>query len=182
MAPGLLLTGGHDIDLTWRLAHILLELGRTREAEPLLSQYRRLVGGDEPGPRYHYLRGFALLKMNRFAEAITELEGIRFQIDRSLLPHLYYLLGQCHESARDLPKAFDAYRRSADASQHWNAPWLAIARLQVSDYPPRRSPRWSAGWRWSRATPRCSPRWPRFTGGNRRSSPVSGDRGPSSSG
>ena len=132
---GLLLTGGHDIDLTWRLAHILLELGRTREAEPLLSQYRRLVGGDEPGPRYHYLRGFALLKMNRFAEAITELEGIRFQIDRSLLPHLYYLLGQCHESARDLSKAFDAYRQSADASQHWNAPWLAIARLQVSDYP-----------------------------------------------
>ncbi len=132
---GLLLTSGQDIDLTWRLAHILLELGRTREAEPLILQYRRLVGGDEPGPRYHYLCGFALLKMNRLAEAIAELESIRFQIDRALLPHLYYLLGQCHESARDLSKAVDAYRQSADATQHWNAPWLAIARLQVSDYP-----------------------------------------------
>jgi tetratricopeptide (TPR) repeat protein len=132
---GLFLTDGPDIDLTWRLAHILLELGRTREAEPLLSQYRRLKGGDEPGPRFHYLRGFGLLKMNRFAEAIATLEGIRFQIDGSLVPSLYYLLGQCHESARDLAKAFEAYRQSADASPHWNAPWLAIARLQLSDYP-----------------------------------------------
>jgi tetratricopeptide (TPR) repeat protein len=132
---GLLLTGGHDPDLTWRLAHILLELGRTREAEPLLSQYRRLVGGDDPGPRYHYLYGFALLKTNRFAEAIAVLEGIRFRIDKPLLPHLYYLLGQCHESARDFARALEAYRQSADLSQHWNAPWLAIARLQASDYP-----------------------------------------------
>ena len=85
--------------MTWRLAHILLELGRTREAEPLLSQYRPLGRRRRAGPRYHDLRGFALLKMNRFAEAITALEGIRFQIDRSLLPHLHYLLGQCHESA-----------------------------------------------------------------------------------
>jgi tetratricopeptide (TPR) repeat protein len=132
---GLLLTGGHDPDLTWRLAHILLELGRTREAEPLLSQYRRLVGGDEPGPRYHYLHGFALLKMNRFAEAIIVLESIRFRIDKPLLPHLYYLLGQCHESVRNLARALEAYRQSADLAQRWNAPWLAIARLQASDYP-----------------------------------------------
>jgi tetratricopeptide (TPR) repeat protein len=132
---GLFLTGGHDTDLTWRLAHILLELGRIQEAEPLVSQYRRLVGGDEPGPRYHYLHGFALLKTNRFAKAIAELEGIRFQLDKSLLPHLYYLLGQCHESARDLPRALEAYRQSANLSPRWNAPWLAIARLQASDFP-----------------------------------------------
>jgi tetratricopeptide (TPR) repeat protein len=132
---GLLLTGGHDPDLTWRLAHILLETGRTQEAEPLLSQYRRLVGGNEPDSRYHYLHGFALLKTNRLAEAITELESIRFQIDKLLQPHLHYLLGQCHESTHDLPKALEAYRQSADLSHRWNAPWLAIARLQASDYP-----------------------------------------------
>ena len=132
---GLLLTGGHDIDLTWRLAHILLELGRTREAEPLLSQYRRLVGGDEPGPRYHYLRGFALLKMNRFAEAVTELEGIRFHIDSSLLPHLYYLLGQCHEAA---PRPAEGTRCLSPVGRCLATLERTVAgdrALQVNDYP-----------------------------------------------
>ena len=47
---GLLEIGGNDAALTWQLAHVLLEVGRVSEAEPLIDQYRRLVGGDDAGP------------------------------------------------------------------------------------------------------------------------------------
>jgi predicted Zn-dependent protease len=119
---GLLLTRGDDSELTWRLADILLELGKVGEAEPLLSQYYRLIGGDQASPSYRYLRGFALFRIHRFTEAINELEAIRDQVDKRLRPRLYSLLGQCHESMQDLPKALEAYRRSADSSQHCDAP------------------------------------------------------------
>ena len=39
---GLIQTGGTDADLTWRLARVLISLGRLGEAQPLMAQYRRL--------------------------------------------------------------------------------------------------------------------------------------------
>ena len=48
---GLMLTGGSDSQLSFRLAYILLALGKVDEAEPLIDQFRRLVGGATPRPR-----------------------------------------------------------------------------------------------------------------------------------
>ena len=132
---GLMLTGGNNIDLTWRLANILLETDRAAEAEPLIAQFRRLTGGEEPVPRYRYLRAFALLKEHRPAEAIQELEAIRYKVDKGLEPFLYNVLGQCHEANRDEAKALAAYRQAAELAGDWNFPWLAIARMQSADRP-----------------------------------------------
>jgi tetratricopeptide (TPR) repeat protein len=127
---GLVLTGGNNADLTWRLAQVLIETGRVDEAEPLITQYRRLVGGDEPDARYRYLRGMVLLKTNRPSEAIAELEAVRYKADRTLEPMLYYALGQAYEATRVPDKALDAYSRAAGQSKEWSAPWTAAARLQ----------------------------------------------------
>jgi tetratricopeptide (TPR) repeat protein len=130
---GLLQTGGNSADLTWRLAQVLIDLGRVAEAEPLLDQYRRLVGGDEPNAFSRYLHGFALFKKDRPEQAIAELEAIRYKVPKSLEPHLDYVLGQCYERVNDSLKAIDAYRQATKAAPQWSPPWVAIANLQASE-------------------------------------------------
>ena len=127
---GLLLTGGSNIELTWRLAQILLEMGRVSEAEPLIAQYRRLAGSEEPNAWYHYLHALSLFKTGRPDEAAQELEAIRFKADKLLETSLYLLLGQCYEAARDESQALAAFRRTTELSHDLADPWLAIARLQ----------------------------------------------------
>ena len=53
---GLLTIGGTDADLTWWLAHALLQMGRVSEARPLVAQYRRLAGGEAQQPLYRFLQ------------------------------------------------------------------------------------------------------------------------------
>jgi tetratricopeptide (TPR) repeat protein len=132
---GLVRTGGNNAELTWQLAQILLDVGRVAEAEPLISQYRRLVGGEEEPPKARYLRGMAKLKSNRPADAIVELEAIRFKVDKRLEPTVYYTLGQAYEATRDLNRARDAFRQAADLSKEWTSPWIALARLQSDSRP-----------------------------------------------
>jgi tetratricopeptide (TPR) repeat protein len=132
---GLVRAGGNDADLTWRLAHVLLETGRTAEAEPLIAQYHRLLGGESPPPRYLYLQGLLLLRTNRLAEAVAALEAIRYKIDKPLEPHVYYALGQAYEATRDSAKALEAFRQAAEQSQDWSAPWAAVARIQLPTRP-----------------------------------------------
>jgi tetratricopeptide (TPR) repeat protein len=132
---GLILAGGSDAELTWRLAHVLIQLGRVREAEPLLSQYRRLTGGEEPPAAYRYLVGLAFLKSGRIADAITELEAIRYKLDKGLEGQLYLALGQAYETSQEPTKAADAYTRSSNATGAGSAPWLALARLQANSRP-----------------------------------------------
>ena len=59
---GLLLAGGSNVELTWRLAQVLLEMGRVDQAEPLIAQYRRLIGGEDPNAWYRYLVALKLFK------------------------------------------------------------------------------------------------------------------------
>ena len=132
---GLVQTGGTDADLTWRLAHVLLQLGRVREAEPLMSQYRRLTGGKEPTAEYRYLLALAYLKMGRTHEAVAELEAIRFKIDKALEGQLFLTLGRGYELMRDMPKSLDAYRKASSFAAVGSAPWLSIARLLLTDRP-----------------------------------------------
>ncbi len=126
---GLLQTGGNDADLTFSLAQFLLFIGRTQEAEPLIDQYQRLAGGDEPNSYYHYLHAFALLKKSRSDEALKELEGIVYKSDKQLEPVVYKLIGECHEALRDEEKALAAYRKASDLLPNLGDSWLAIARI-----------------------------------------------------
>ena len=131
---GLILAGGSDAELTWRLSHILIQVGRVREAEPLLSQYRRLSGGDEPSPPYRYLVGLAYLKSGRTAEAITELEAIRYKLEKALEGHVYMALGQAYESSREPAKALDAFTKATNSPGVGPSPWLSLARLQGTNH------------------------------------------------
>ncbi len=128
---GLLQIGGNDASLTWQLAHVLLELGRVSDAEPLLDQYRRLVGGDEPDPKYLYLTALAMFRSNRPADAVKRLEAIRFKVPKSLEPHVLYCLGQSYSAIREKDKAKDAFRQAAEISRNWGPPWKALAQLEA---------------------------------------------------
>jgi tetratricopeptide (TPR) repeat protein len=132
---GLALTGGTDADLTWRLAHVLIQLGRPREAAPLVSQYRRLSGGDEVPSAYRYLVGLSALKSGRVAEALAELEAIRDKPTWGLDGPYYLALGQAFEAAAEPSKAADAYARAATAPAAGPAPWLALAGLPANARP-----------------------------------------------
>jgi tetratricopeptide (TPR) repeat protein len=132
---GLVQTGGTDVDLTWRLARLLLARGRIREAEPLLAQYRRLTGGTEPTAEYRFLRAISLTKTGRANEAVKELEAIRDKINRNFVGQLYTAIGAAYESMRDESKAIEAYRRATLSNDAGSAPWLSIVRLQLADRP-----------------------------------------------
>ena len=132
---GLAQSGGGDAELTWRLAHVLIQLGRPREAEPLVAQYRRLSGGDEPSPSYRYLIGLAMLKSGRTAAAIAELGAVRYKVGKGLEGLLYLALGQAYEASPEPARAAEAYRRATDSPAADAAPWLALARLQSTDRP-----------------------------------------------
>jgi tetratricopeptide (TPR) repeat protein len=132
---GLAIANGGDADLTWRLAHVLIQLGRPREAAPLISQYRRLSGGEEPSPACRYLIGLASLKLGRTAESIAELEAIRYKLDKGLEGPLYLALGQAYEASPEPAKAAEAYQRATASPGAGAAPWLALARLQAVDRP-----------------------------------------------
>jgi tetratricopeptide (TPR) repeat protein len=132
---GLLQIRGNDEQLTWRLAQILLQLNRVAEAEPLIEQYRRLVGQEQPTPEYQYLKALAAIRTNRADEAIGILESIRYTIDKSLAAQLHFTLGQAYELKQESVKALEVHRKAAELSSRWSGPWLAIARLQENEHP-----------------------------------------------
>ena len=129
---GLIAKGGTDEDLTWRLAFILVSLGRTDEAAPLIDRYRRLTGGLEPTPYCRFLYALRDLKENRPGQAIGALETLKLKAPAALQPQLYYALGQAYEATRDEAEALDAYAASSQRSKKWTAPRLARLRLLQS--------------------------------------------------
>jgi tetratricopeptide (TPR) repeat protein len=131
---GLIQTGGSDAELTWRLAWVLLRMGRVRDAEPLMAQYNRLVNGSvvEQKPEYRYLVALAYLQRGRAKEAIDELEAIRDKINRDLAAAHLVTLGGAYEAIRDDAKALDAYSRATKLDAAGAQPWIAIARIQLS--------------------------------------------------
>ncbi len=133
---GLLQMGGNDTELTWKLANVLLEMGRVSDAEPLIAQYLRLVGGDKNDPRYAFLRATALLKANRPTDVYEVLtSSVIAKTPKALLPQSLHTLGQAYEATHNIEKAIDAYEQATANSQNWGAPWAALARLQALTHP-----------------------------------------------
>jgi len=126
---GLVQAGGSDADLSWWLAYVYLQLGRVSAADPLIVQYRRLVGASEDPPEYLYLLALRNLKLNLPAPAAESLETVRLKIGRNLEGQADFTLGQAYEALRDDGKAVEAYRRAARTSPRWSAPRLAAAKV-----------------------------------------------------
>ena len=114
----------------------------------MIEQYRRLTGGNLVDPRfreaheahnakYHFLQGLLLLRENKPAEAVTELEAVRYKDIKSRETGqdqqnvLAFALGQAYEGVREPSKALEAYRRAAEAPGETPMAWLALARLQT---------------------------------------------------
>ncbi len=131
-SDGLKITSGGDADLSWKLAFVLLQLGRVDEAEPLISQYRRNVGLTEDNdvpPQARYLEALKFLKSNRPLDAITELDKAQRKIPEGLKPQFHYTLGQAAEAVRDEVRALEEYQQAILADPKNAAPRLARARL-----------------------------------------------------
>jgi tetratricopeptide (TPR) repeat protein len=126
---GLVAAGGTSADLTLRLAQIQLLLGRVDEAEPLIQQHRRLVGGTEPPPVHRYLEGMKLYHQNQPRKAIEVLAKALPQVGAELEPRLRYLLGQCYEKVQDPSAALEQYARASTVDPKWSTPRLARAML-----------------------------------------------------
>ena len=131
---GLLNTGGSEAELSWKLAFVLLQLGRVDEADELIKQYRRLVGNpggssDVVPAEARFLEAVKLLKINRPIDAIAELEKARLTVPPSLKPHFYLNLGNACEATRDDTKAMQAYDEAIKADPKFAPPRIARARL-----------------------------------------------------
>lgn len=131
---GLLNTGGTEAELSWKLAFVLLQLGRVDEADELIKQYRRLVGNPGGGvngvpPEARFLDAVKSLKLNRPIEAIAELERARLTIPAALKPHYHLTVGNACEATRDDAKAMQEYGLAIEADPKFAAPRLARARL-----------------------------------------------------
>ena len=132
---GLVLTSGNDLDLSFRLAWVLLQLGRVDEARPLMEQVRRLSGGDKPSALSRYLDALALLQTKQPASALGILEDLRTTLEKgqgNLLAPLCMTIARCYETARDEPKALEAYRAAAAAQPRLAEAHLSAARLMTS--------------------------------------------------
>ena len=126
---GLIASGGTDVDLTWRMAYVLLSMGRIDEAEPLLEQHRRLTGGSEPTGDHMFLEGVKLLRTNHPQQAQAALLKALPRIGPGLSSKVRYTLGQCYEALRDETSALQQYALAAKEEPKWSAPRLAHARL-----------------------------------------------------
>lgn len=124
---GLVKSGGNDAETTWRLAFVLLNLGRINDADPLIEQYKRLAGSAEATPEASMLDGLKALRQSRFDDAVTILESIRAKLSPALVPQANFVLGQCYQAKGNAVQASDSYRRAAKSSTRWATPWLALA-------------------------------------------------------
>lgn len=132
---GLVASGGTDVELTWRLASMQLEMGHLKEAEPLLLQYRRLTGGSEPTPEYRFLEGIKLFHENQPRKAIEVLTKALPQITPAQLPRLRFMLGRCYEQVQDENSAIEQYTQASKEDPMMAAPRLARARLLQAHQP-----------------------------------------------
>ncbi len=124
---GLLLVGGTDQDLTWKLAFTLTQLGKYVEAEPLRQQYLRLSKGDKNGLG-KFLDALFDIGYGRLYEARRKLEKIKDVVGNTYKSDVYITLGRCCDMMGDNDAALQAYRNAASASPGSAPPRLAIAR------------------------------------------------------
>jgi tetratricopeptide (TPR) repeat protein len=134
LRDGLKTFSGSDRELTWWLAHSLIQLGRPSEARPLMDQYRRLVG-KQNSPRLQFLEGLMLEKSSQHRLAIEVLQKGSENIDGELKPELYVVLGRCHAALGEFDAAKVAFEEARNASPSSISPRQELARLLLRTDP-----------------------------------------------
>ena len=131
---GLLLVGGTNQDLTWRLAFNLVQLGRYSEADPLRQQYARLAKSDKNGMA-KFLDALFDMGYGRLYDAREKLEKIKDLVQANIKAEVLLALGRCCEMMGDPEAALLAFRNAATSSPTSAAPRLAIARHLQKRHP-----------------------------------------------
>ena len=131
---GLLLVGGSNQELTWKLAFNLIQLGRYAEAEPLRVQYARLAKGDRTGMG-KYLDALFDMGYGRLYDAREKLEKIKDVIMPQYRADVLLSLGRCCEMTGDQDAALLFFRSAASASPGSSGPRLLIARHLFRRHP-----------------------------------------------
>lgn len=140
------ITGGLEafppqLDLRWRLAHLLILRGRISEAE---QEVDKLSEGGHPEPLVGYLRArIHIAKGNEAARAeeidaarenwrsaVEELERIRVALPQGPLAakEADFWLGECHGSLGNQHEQLAAYRRAVAADRLFLKARIALAR------------------------------------------------------
>ncbi len=141
---GLVSVGGTDLELTWQLAHTLIQLGKVNDARPLISQFQRL-GGPERDAMGRLLRALSDQQAGRHAAAIKELNRIADQLPASSQYEAYLALGRCHEALAEEGQALLAYQKAVVIATSLNSsaaePRRGISRITANKNPDRRGDR-----------------------------------------
>lgn len=127
---GLNLIRGGDEELTWWLAYVLINSNRLDEAREMVTQYRRLSGGED-NPNYQLLIALQFEKQARHGDAIRILSDLRREEntaeqirDKALLA-----LARCHEAIGDRAEAERYYQLASQANPRSSKPIIERARL-----------------------------------------------------
>jgi len=105
---GLELSNAANAELIQWIALTQLELGRDDEAATFVTQYRRLVGDEDPILRL--LEGMQDQHEGRYSRAIERLEWARARLPESQQPFVSQCLGDCQEKQGNLEEAEKMYR------------------------------------------------------------------------
>ncbi len=130
---GLQVAMGTDADLTWWLAYTLIQMNRVKDARPLLDQYARLTGGNDPKARF--LQAMFFERTGRPSLALAILESIHQQLDSRYQGMIALARGRCAEALWDENKAKDAYAKALE-----NDPGSVVARLALAKLKLKRRP------------------------------------------
>ena len=131
---GLLLVGGSDQDLTWRLAFNLVQMKRYTQAEPLREQYNRLAKGDKNGIG-KFLDALFDIGYGRLVLGRQKLEKVKDVVSSVYKADVLLALGRCCDLMGDSDTALMAYRNAASVAPSASSPRLAIARHLEKRHP-----------------------------------------------
>ena len=133
---GLSIDQGGDAQSAFYLAELLISLQRTNEANALIAQFRRLVGGETPSPETRYLIGLQAFNTGHPELAIRELEAVRDEIGIGLRPKLLDTLGNAYLQWNPKgPQAVEALKAAVDEDPSRIASWITLSRVQARTNP-----------------------------------------------
>jgi tetratricopeptide (TPR) repeat protein len=122
-------------NLLWNLTHLTIQFGDVVQAEPMIAHLEKL---EVPAPRLEFLRGSALVREGKWAEAKQKLEAARPLLveSRDLTTQTDILLARCHDGLADLPAQVLTCRRALalDPVQGGVRLQLATALVQLGRF------------------------------------------------
>ncbi len=132
---GLMSAAGSDLELTWQLAHTLIQLGRLNEARPLVSRFQQLAADSQQEAMGRFLRALYDQRSGHTNSAIKDLNRVIDQVPLYFQTEVYLVLGRCHEAKGEEGEAMLAYQKSSSLAPTATEPRRAIARIMAKKNP-----------------------------------------------